>query len=572
VLVEFERFHSKLPAFQEFFSPDNAIWLMVVLALTKICHEFGHGLSCKHFGGECHEMGVMFLVLTPCLYCNVSDSWMLPNKWARAAIGAAGIYVELVLASFATYIWWFTHPGLLNNLCLNMVFVSSVSTVIFNANPLLRYDGYYILADLVEIPNLRQKATSILGRKMGEWFLGMEMAEDPFLPQSRQMFFALYTVAAAFYRWVVAFSICWFLYKLFESYELKVIGQIVVLASLYGLFCQPLYQLGKFFYVPGRLDKVKKKHFYPSLIGLLAIVAAFCFVPLPHSVLAPLEIQARDAELIYVVYGGTIESIDVRPGQTVKKGQQLAQLRNYDLELKITDLRGRTELYRQQLEDLRRQASEDRRAMAEISSVEKTLISTEEQLRLREDDQKRLRLTAPIDGVVLPPPYTPKREDPDLQLGTWSDTPLERENVGAYLEERVLFCQIGDPNKLEAVMVIDQGDRNMVDRKQKVDLKIDGLPWKTFTGLEIADIAESELKEAPKRLASKHGGELPTKTDPLTGNELPQSTSYQANVSIDDDTGLLRLGLRGTARIYTRWLSGGERFWRFLSHTFNFKL
>ena len=165
----------------------------------------------------------------------------------------------------------------------------------------MRYDGYYILADLVEIPNLRQKATSILGRKMGEWFLGMEMADDPFLPQSRQMFFALYTVAAAIYRWVVAFSICWFLYKLFESYELKVIGQIVVLASLYGLFCQPLYQLGKFFYVPGRLDKVKKTHFYPSLIGLLAILAAFCFVPLPHSVLAPLEIQARDAESIYVV-------------------------------------------------------------------------------------------------------------------------------------------------------------------------------------------------------------------------------------------------------------------------------
>ena len=81
--------------------------------MTKVCHEFGHGLSCKHFGGECHEMGVMLLVLTPCLYCNVSDSWMLPSKWQRAAIGAAGMYVELVLASIATFVWWFTAPGLL---------------------------------------------------------------------------------------------------------------------------------------------------------------------------------------------------------------------------------------------------------------------------------------------------------------------------------------------------------------------------------------------------------------------------------------------------------------------------
>ena len=127
--------------------------------MTKVLHEFGHGLSCKHFGGECHEMGVMILVLTPCLYCNVSDSWMLPNKWHRAAIGAAGMYVEVVLASICTFIWWFTEPGLFNYLCLNVMFICSVSTVMFNANPLLRYDGYYILADILEIPNLRQKAT-----------------------------------------------------------------------------------------------------------------------------------------------------------------------------------------------------------------------------------------------------------------------------------------------------------------------------------------------------------------------------------------------------------------------------
>ena len=166
--------------------------LAFTLGITKVLHEFGHGLSCKHFGGECHEMGIMVLVLTPCLYCNVSDSWMLPNKWQRAMIGAAGMYVELVIASVCTFMWWFSTPGLLNNLCLNAMFICSVSTVLFNGNPLLRYDGYYILSDVTEIPNLRQKATTILSRKMGEWCLGMEMADDPFLPQSNQIFFALY--------------------------------------------------------------------------------------------------------------------------------------------------------------------------------------------------------------------------------------------------------------------------------------------------------------------------------------------------------------------------------------------
>lgn len=572
VTVEFDEFHRKLPEFQQFFSVHNAFWLMVVLGVTKIFHEFGHGLSCKHFGGECHEMGVMFLVLTPCLYCNVSDSWMLPSKWARAAIGAAGMYVELVLSAFAVYIWWFTYPGLLHNLCLNVVFISSVSTVIFNANPLLRYDGYYILADLVEIPNLRQKATTILGRKMGEWFLGMEMQDDPFLPQSRQMFFALYTIAAAAYRWVVAFSICWFLYKLFESHHVKIIGQLVVLASLYGLFCQPLYQLGKFFYVPGRLEKVKKKHFYPSLIGLIAILAAVAFVPLPHSVLAPFELQARDAESVYVMKGGLLKSIDVKAGQVVKQGDKLAQLENRDLELQIVELEGKVNLYRRQLENLRMLPFADRRGSSEMSAIDAALGAAEDQLRRRQEERDRLCLRAPIDGMVLPPTYTPSREDPEVQLGSWSGTPLDPENVGAYLDERVLFCQIGDPKKLKAVMVIDQGDRNMVEKGQTVRLKITELPYMPAVESKIADIAEAELKECPKRLSSKYQGEVSTKTDQVTGMEVPQSTSYQAEADLEDDDGLMRLGLCGTGRIYTRWLSAGERIWRLVSHTFNFKL
>ena len=128
-----------------------------VLAVTKMLHEFGHGLSCKRLGGECHEIGFMLLVLTPCLYCNVSDSWRLPNKWHRAAIGAAGMYVEIILATIATFVWWYVEPGWIQDLCLQIMLVSSVSTILFNGNPLLRFDGYYILSDLLEIPKYVSK-------------------------------------------------------------------------------------------------------------------------------------------------------------------------------------------------------------------------------------------------------------------------------------------------------------------------------------------------------------------------------------------------------------------------------
>ena len=99
-------FQRKLPAFHQFFGPKNWFYLGITMATVKVLHEFGHGLSCKHFGGECHELGFMFLVFTPCLYCNVSDAWMIESKWCRAAIGAAGVCVELFLASLATLLWW----------------------------------------------------------------------------------------------------------------------------------------------------------------------------------------------------------------------------------------------------------------------------------------------------------------------------------------------------------------------------------------------------------------------------------------------------------------------------------
>ena len=280
------------------------------------------------------------------------------------------------------------------------MFICSVSTIVFNANPLLRYDGYYILADLTEIPNLRQKATTILSRKLGQWCLGLEPPEDPFLPQRNQLFFALYSVAAAAYRWVVAMSICWFLYKLFQSYHLKFVGQIVVAMSLYGLFFMPLYQMGKFFYVPGRIDQVKKPHFYTTLGVLTAVVLAFCFLPLPHSVICTLEVQARDAQPVYVDVAGNLVELDVKAGQRVVEGQPLGPTP------KLRPRSGGRQAPRQrrgvQAEAGRvsaQQSFRDRHALGEIPAVQEALATAKKQLEEKTEDQRRLRLVAPAAGL-----------------------------------------------------------------------------------------------------------------------------------------------------------------------------
>jgi len=572
VLVQFETFQTRLPSFQSFFQAQNWMWLAITLCVTKVLHEFGHGLSCKHFGGECHEIGVMFLVLTPCLYCNVSDSWMLPNRWHRAAIGAAGMYVEVVLASICTFIWWFTEPGPLNYTCLNVMFISSVSTIMFNANPLLRYDGYYILSDITEIPNLRQKASTILNRKLGKWFLGLEEQEDPFLPKRKQWLFAVYTVASAIYRWVITLSILYFLNRVFEPYGLKILGQIIAAGALYGLLIQPLWKVFKFFRVPGRLGKVKRGRMYMSAGLLIAAIAAIGFIPFPSHVYCPLEVQARGAESVYVFVGGTLDEVYVRPGDKVVEGQTLAQLGNIDVDINIADLTGQRAALEAQLQGLKRVSFQDRGASGQIIPVRETLASVNEQLVKAEDDRTKLRLVAPRAGTVLPPPLVEKQGDGTTQLVTWSGTPFDRENRGALLAPAAKLCQIGEPNRLEARLIIDQNDSWFVLPGQRVEIMLDQSAEYVYVS-KIEERGSETVKQSPAHLSSLHGGPLPTQMGP-DGVARPIGPVFDALVPLpeEDPHGLLRIGLVGRAKITTRPRTLWDRLYRYAARTFNFEL
>lgn len=579
VTVEFHEFRSRLPGFHDFFNFRNAFWLAITLGVTKVLHEFGHGLSCKHFGGECHEMGVMLLVLTPCLYCDVSDSWLLPSKWRRAAIGAAGMYVELVLASLATFIWWFTEPGLLHYTCLNIMFVCSVSTILFNINPLLRYDGYYILSDLFEIPNLRQKADQLLHRKLGQWLLGIEPSEDPFLPQQRPWLFAAYSVAAAVYRWFVLAAILWFLYQFFKPMGLESIGATFALVSLASLVGMPLYKLGRFFYIPGRIEQVKKPRMYASLAVLTAVAAACFLIPLPQSVLCPLEIQPRDAQPVYVAVsdGGRLAEMLVRPGERVQKGQPLARLENLALEDELLRLEGLCAQFRRKLAALRLERHRNPAAGGEIPQVEEALASLERQLAQRQEEHRRLIPTAPCDGFILPPPERSAPPAGETDARSWSGSPFDVVNLGAHLDEGTLLGYVGDPRSFTAMILLDQTQVELARAVAQqrggpvVDIKLEHLPGRTWRS-EIDTIGTSEIKSCPGRLSAKAGGPIVTTTDAATGTEKPRTPLFPAGAPLDDPAGEIRLGLRGEARVYLSWEPLGYRMLRWLYHTFRFEL
>lgn len=572
VLVNFQEFRTKLPTFEQFFAADNWIWLGATMAIVKVLHEFGHGLSCKRYGGECHEMGFMFLVFTPCLYCNVSDSWMLPNKWHRVFIGAAGMYVELILASIATYMWWFSEPGMLNFLCLSVMFICSVSTVVFNGNPLLRFDGYYILMDILEIPNLRQKATEVLKRWFQQYCLGLELPDNPFLPHKKQFWFATYTVASVIYRWVVVFSIMMFLMKVLEPYGLQALGRLIAFSGLAGMIVQPVWQTIKFFRTPGKASKMKQKNVSISLAVAVALIAGIAFIPLPFHVDCAVEIQPNDAQQVFAMVPGRLVSWHKQPGDRVEKGEAIAQLDNIDLQMQLLEISNEYEMAVSRLRVLQDQQFIDAQAKAQLDTQAEIVASKMAQLNNIQDRVNLLTVHAKETGVIIPPPNKPipKQVEAEEQLPSWSGSPFDSKNRAAHFSESDLLCLVGDPNQMEAVLIVDQHDIDLVKEGDEADIKIDSARLETFSG-RIEKISEMEMSEAPESLGIQAGGHLDTEMD-SSGRLRPISTSYQARVPLENIEVPLRSGYRGQAKVYVGWKSIGWRVFRFLARTFRLEM
>src|SRR5437899_1506753 len=284
IFTHFEAFRERLPDYRAFFSFKNVIYMWIALGVVKVIHEFGHGLSCRAFGGEVHEMGALFLCFSPCLYCNVSDAWTLPSKWQRIIISFAGIYVELIIAAISTWVWWNppAHP-FINNMSLSLMVVCSVSTVVFNANPLMRYDGYYILADWLEIPNLRDRSNRFLQRLFMDFCLGIEVQPEQYMALWRRISFLLYAVISYVYRWVITFSILYFMSNFLKPYKLGVVSGMLAFAAAGSMIGWPLYRMGKHLHKRGRLPDMKPVRVTFTTAVIAAILFFALFVPVPVS-------------------------------------------------------------------------------------------------------------------------------------------------------------------------------------------------------------------------------------------------------------------------------------------------
>jgi len=565
--VQFDIFMQRLGESTAFWTAGNLVWLAVGLAIAKGFHELGHALTCRHFGGECHEIGLLLLVGTPCFYCDVSDAWLLPNKWHRIAISVTGIVVEIVMASVCFFLWWFSEPGLLNTLFLNIVVVCSVNTVVVNGNPLLRYDGYYALADWLEIPNLSQQGRAVASDGFSRFFFGAPASPDRYVPDRLRTVVGLYGIASLAYRWCVVLVVLWMLYRFLKPHGLQVIAELFAVAVVAGMAAVPLARLGGKVFRPGAGQSfLARRAVVCSLVLLLAAVGCL-LTPLPFRVSATVVLHPKNARYVYVTVSGRLAET-VPPGTRVAEDQELVRLANAEIGRDIAELSGQREQQRLRLESLRLRLLADPSIASQIPPAEEALADVDGRWRQRRHDQENLVLRAPVAGTIYPPPWTPRPPFRRGGLASWHGTPLDARNIGAFLTSGTLACIVGDPLQLEAVAVVDQGDLEFVRTGQSVRLKLDALPGRVLEGT-VVEVAKTDLKLEPRELAAQSDQSA---RGERTGRLRPTTTSYQVRIAMSDWPPGLLVGARGRAKILAAPQTLGNRLLRGLSQVFRFAL
>lgn len=565
--VQFEEFQSKLPEFQQFFGWPNLLYMYLVIAGAKVIHEFGHGLTCKHFGGECHKIGMMLLVFSPTLYCDVSDSWMMKNKWHRIWIGGAGAYIEVFLSSLAVFGWWFSQPGMFNYLCLNLFFVTTVSTVIFNLNPLIRFDGYYMLSDYLEIPNLKQKADKALMKAFAWYCLGIHMPDDPFAPDRNRHWFILYAVASWIYKWVLVLSIALFLYTWMKPYGLQNLAVSLTAMSLGTM----IYGLGKSLYQilsMQRNEPMSKLKIAFSTLVFAGLIACLMMIPVPWWIHSSFTLEPYQVQHVYSISPGELQEVKVQPGTEVEAGDVLVLLKNEELDDQQRKIQ--TELETSQAMRKTAVALND---PDELRMSDERISSLTDQLNQINDQIQHLTIRAPISGKVIaaeskPEPRLSPTAKPELR--TWYGTIFEERNLQAYLEPATHVLSIAPSKEMQAVLLVSQDDRNELDLGTPVKLRCYHLPDLIFEG-SITSIADRQSDFAPRQLSNKSGGDLATVTD-NEGREQLTELAYQATVKLNEQTDLMRTGLSGRAMFIVDKRSVGGWIWRYLRQTFHFRL
>jgi putative peptide zinc metalloprotease protein len=559
-------FVRELPTLQSLAQPQTLGSFLVTMIAVKVFHELGHALACRRFGGECHEIGVMLLAFTPCLYCDVSDSWMFPRRWQRVVVALGGIYIELIIASLAALLWCFSEPGAVHTMALYIVLTCTVSTIFINGNPLLRYDGYYVLSDLSGIANLDEQARRALWEPVVRWITRRVDPAEPI--DGGQPWLALYAAAAAVYRLLVLGIVLWFLHHVLVQNHLRPLADLLVAMVLCGFVFHTLRLLYRTIgQIPHwRLGGTMLRA--AAVVGLL-LGGGWLILNIRFEQRAEVAFQLEAAGAVPVfspLAGRVVERL--RYGQTVQQGELFAQLRDQELQLKLESLAGRVQETGTRLATMSIQAQQYPALFAKLATMRTEHADLRRQHATLSAEQQRLAVLAPVNGVVLRPlaRYAGPHAD-TMELRQWSGAPLDGPNRNCYLKKGDLICFVGEPRRLQAVAQVDAANAGLISVGDQVRLRFDQYPGETVFG-NVSEIGLSDLRTAARQAQNK-------KMVGITSAAFSDGFSpaqYNVRIELGRLPNWIRHGSGGIARIVTGHESVAQKIRRFSRRVFRFHL
>jgi putative peptide zinc metalloprotease protein len=452
-------------------------------------------------GARCGSFGLLFLCGIPCPFCDVTDIWRQTSTVRRIAVMAAGIYVEWIIAAMATLIWLAADDPSVRFTALNLMVLCGISTVLFNANPLMRYDGYYVLADLVGSTDLRSEAADAFGAVVLGRIAGHRYAA-PVRSDRRSLFLASYFVASAVYRIMVWAAIGGLLIAVADKMHIRqpmifvlILGVSRSVSRLVRRAIGTWRGCGDWADVPRW-----RRGFAISL--LIWLLLAILFTPLPRYRTVDGHIDAATAKEIYVSVDGMVGEVWADFGAPVDAGQELCQLRNADVMLEERQLAGAWELARLRTDLTRRTVLSGSSRTTQSASQWPVLNAAEQTLAVRLASVRNrlsgVKLRAPIAGILIPSEPTPPQNE-------WAEEASLSQRIGRDFDSHVPWCRISADGKLHAVLVIDARDREHILVGSPVSIVPAIHSHRTFASAvesvsEITDDRESVTRAAVYRV------------------------------------------------------------------------
>lgn len=516
---------------------ENLVLIALAYPFVKALHELGHGYATKVWGGEVHEIGVMFLVFIPVPYVDASSSAAFDSKWRRAVVGGAGIMVETALAAVALIVWMNVEPGLVRAFAFNVMLIGGVSTLLFNGNPLLRFDGYFVFSDLIEMPNLGQRSNAYIFYLIRTYLFRVKDVPDGVTARGERKWLFTYAIAAFIYRLFISFAIA-----LFVASKFFFIGILLAAWALFNTFVQPLIKGIKYLFTSPELRRKRGRAIGAVGAVLMGAAGLLFSLPAPYATLSHGVVWLDQDAIIRAKTDGFVARVDATIGTEVSGGQAVVEMSDPNLENQLAILESRL-----------REAQLRLRAVLLVDQVQAQLLR--DRVRLLEDQlaglqQRRddLIVRAAVDGKAV----IPSAENLTGQL-------IRQGEVLGYVVGR-------DDMRLR--VAIPQAQAEIVrNRTKDVQIMFQDAIGTSVQGLLVAEIPQSQDTVPSLALSTQAGGDIVL--NPAGVSELSTLQSvFQFEVATESPMPVTRVGARALVKFDHGREPIGFRFYRSIRQLF----